>query len=85
METSAFSAFSFKTLWQEATKAVGYVMNYFEKTDEIAATQRITLNKQNNDWNLSVINAGSKNYLFLSFAAIFIFLLVLIISKNKTK
>ena len=78
------SAFSFKTLWQEATKAVGYVVNGFVQTSQIGASQRVTLNQQNNDWNLGVINSGSKNYAFLAVGVVLIIALVVIISKHKS-
>ena len=78
------SAFSFKTLWQEATKAVGYVMNGIVQGSQVAANQRTTLNQQNNAWNLGVINSGSKNYAFLAVGVILIITLILIISKRKS-
>ena len=79
------SAFSFKTLWQEATKAVGYVMNGLVQGSQVAANQRTTLNQQNNAWNLGVINSGSKNYAFLGIGAVIIIILIVIISKYGNK
>lgn len=74
--------------WQEITKAIsnaiGYVVNGFVQTSQIAASQRVTLNQQNNDWNLGVINLGSKNYAFLGVAALLIIVLIIIISKRKS-
>ena len=39
--------------WQEITKAIsnaiGYLVNGFVQTSQIGASQRVTLNQQNND------------------------------------
>ena len=73
--------------WQEITKAIsnaiGYVVNGFVQTSQIGASQRVTLNQQNNDWNLGVINSASKNYAFLAVGVILIITLIVIISKRK--
>ena len=74
--------------WQELTKAIsnaiGYVVNGFVQTSQIGASQRVTLNQQNNDWNLGVINSASKNYAFLAVGVIVIITLIVIISKRKS-
>ena len=74
--------------WQEITKAIsnaiGYVVNGFVQTSQIGASQRVTLNQQNNDWNLGVINSASKNYAFLAVGVIVIITLIVIISKRKS-
>ena len=74
--------------WQEITKAIsnaiGYVVNGFVQTSQIGASQRVTLNQQNNDWNLGVINSASKNYAFLAVGMILIITLIVIISKHKS-
>ena len=74
--------------WQEITKAIsnaiGYVVNGFVQTSQIGASQRVTLNQQNNDWNLGVINSASKNYAFLAVGVILIITLIVIISKHKS-
>ncbi|MCB9071475.1 MAG: hypothetical protein H6543_03310 [Prevotellaceae bacterium] len=74
--------------WQEITKAIsnaiGYVVNGFVQTSQIGASQRVTLNQQNNDWNLGVINSASKNYAFLAVGVIVIITLIVIISKHKS-
>ena len=74
--------------WQEITKAIsnaiGYVVNGFVQTSQIGASQRVTLNQQNNDWNLGVINSGSKNYAFLAVGVVLIITLIVIISKHKS-
>lgn len=74
--------------WQEITKAIsnaiGYVVNGFVQTSQIGASQRVTLNQQNNDWNLGVINSASKNYAFLAVGVILIITLIVIISKRKS-
>ena len=74
--------------WQEITKAIsnaiGYLVNGFVQTSQIGASQRVTLNQQNNDWNLGVINSASKNYAFLAVGVILIITLIVIISKRKS-
>ena len=74
--------------WQEISKAIsdaiGYVVNGFVQTSQIGASQRVALNQQNNDWNLGVINSGTKNYAFLAVGVVLIIALVVIISKRKS-
>ena len=74
--------------WQEITKpisnAIGSLVNGFVQTSQIGASQRVTLNQQNNDWNLGVINSASKNYAFLAVGVILIITLIVIISKHKS-
>jgi len=75
--------------WQEITKAIsnaiGYVVNGFVQTSQIGASQRVTLNQQNNEWSLGVINSGSKNYVFIGVVVVLIIALLVLISKHKTK
>lgn len=74
--------------WIEAIKVVGdgigYVVQGILGTAQIAADQRVAINKQNNDWNLSVINSGDKNYLFVGASIAVVIILLLIIFKHKS-
>ena len=74
--------------WIEALKVVGdgigYVVQGILGTAQIAADQRVAINKQNNDWNLSVINSGDKNYLFVGASIAVVVILLLIIFKHKS-
>ena len=73
--------------WLEVVKVIGngigYVVQGILGTAQIAADQRTTINKQNNDWNLGVINSGEKNYLFIGSIAALLVILLLIIFKTK--
>ena len=73
--------------WLEVIKVVGNGIGYLVQgilgTAQIAADQRTTINKQNNDWNLGVINSGEKNYLFIGSIAALLVILLLIIFKTK--
>lgn len=73
--------------WLEVVKVVGDGIGYLVQgilgTAQIAADQRTTINKQNNDWNLGVINSGEKNYLFIGSIAALLVILLLIIFKTK--
>lgn len=74
--------------WIEAIKVVGdgigYVVQGILGTAQIAADQRVAINKQNNDWNLAVINSGDKNYLFVGASIAVVIILLLIIFKHKS-